>query len=350
VKKALLLLAVLTVTGVAQGASPSLPRPLFTTSPALMDVTAYGTTTALAIAGNNGRCWVGFFQLAASARPTLLKRPSPCDPDTEQVVSNVWLSRTTIAAFTYDSPSPHGEDWAYFVGPRPAGPLHQVGVSWGWNDSDPPFGFGCRRVVVAGDGVIASAKLPNRLGYENGLDQPKPACPAGPTTTVELAGAAVPRLVAPGSWEPLATDGQRVLLAALDANGQRIGTVRLVDLRGHDLARPALDPALVKSASAVWLTPEGIVVDTARRVHAPGWQVATAGAVTVGEGRVVYVRGRMLRVRRIRGGPDRLLAALPAGDTELAAGEYGVSITVGNGDRVALYRLPWRTIDRTLTR
>ena len=71
--------------------------------------------------------------------------------------------------------------------------------------------------------------------------------------------------------------------------------------------------------------------------------------MTVGEGRVVYKHGRDLRVRRVRGGLDRVLLQLPAGEVDLAAGSFGVAIAIAAGERVKLYRLPWRTIDKTLT-
>ena len=55
-------------------------------------------------------------------------------------------------------------------------------------------------------------------------------------------------------------------------------------------------------------------------------------------------------MRRIRTGLDRVLLRLPAGEADLAAGSFGVAIALTAGETVKLYRLPWRTIDRTLTR
>jgi hypothetical protein len=69
----------------------------------------------------------------------------------------------------------------------------------------------------------------------------------------------------------------------------------------------------------------------------------------VGLGRVVYQVGRQLHVHRVKGGPDRLLLMLPRGRTLLAAGSTGVAIATDDDTAVRLYRLPWRTIDRTLT-
>ena len=68
---------------------------------------------------------------------------------------------------------------------------------------------------------------------------------------------------------------------------------------------------MARAAIDGWLAPEGLVLETARTVVAPGWTVRTTGSVALGYGRLVYVQGRTLRVRRIRGGADRPLLRLP---------------------------------------
>ena len=105
---------------------------------------------------------------------------------------------------------------------------------------------------------------------------------------------------------------------------------------------------MVKTAFDGWLAPEGLVLDSRKGLVGPGWTIRGTGAVTVGEGRVVYTRGRDLRVRRIRGGLDRVLLRLPAGEFDLAAGSFGIAIASPPARGVKLYRLPWRTIDKTL--
>jgi hypothetical protein len=249
-----------------------------------------------------------------------------------------------------DSPSPHGDTYTYWNGPRPAGPLRQVGGEWGWTDSDVPMGYGCAWSVVAGGGVVAAAQVPNPLAVEQGLES-KPACPAKSATSISLQGAARAQMTVAGSWELLATDGKRLALARLDAQGRRTGELSLVGLDGRTLAAPQADATALKTAYRAWLAPEGLVLASGRKLTGPGWTIARADAATVGQGRVLYATGRSLRVRRIRGGADRPLVPLPAAASILlAAGSFGLAVATGDGSgKVALYRLPWRTIDRTLT-
>jgi hypothetical protein len=348
VQKALVLLGLLTVAGSAHAADGPLPPPAFTARADLAALTASGPTTALATV-KRGRCVVRFLRLGTGAGPGLLRPPSPCGgPDSEAVIDDLWLGRSGIAAETYDSPSPHGEAFAYLAGPRPAGPLRVRG-EWSWTDSQPPWGFGCAWAVSAGGGVIAAAATPHRLGWDHGMEQESPSCPSRGSTTVELSGAPGARLVVPGVHAPLATDGKRVLLAELDENGARTGQVSLLDLAGKPLPAPRVDPALVKIAYAVWLTRDGLVIASKKGIQGAGWSAPRAGAATVGLGRVVYQVGRQLHVHRVKGGPDRLLLMLPRGRTLLAAGSTGVAIATDDDTAVRLYRLPWRTIDRTLT-
>ena len=57
-----------------------------------------------------------------------------------------------------------------------------------------------------------------------------------------------------------------------------------------------------------------------------------------------------MRVRRLRDGADRALVRLPTANTLLAGGSFGLAIATGIAQKTYVYRLPWRTIDRTLTR
>ena len=131
----------------------------------------------------------------------------------------------------------------------------------------------------------------------------------------------------------------------------RIRKLDLVDLSGKSIAFDQPAPPLVRAATDAWLTPDGLILQAqASRLYGRGWTTAKARAATVGDGRIVYVAGRSLRVRRIQGGPDRLLLTLPTGDVQLAAGSFGVAIALDQGGgKVTLYRLSWRTIDKTRT-
>jgi hypothetical protein len=92
-------------------------RPAFTARAYLAALTASGPTTALATV-ERGRCVVRFHRLGTSAKPGLLRPPSPCGgPDSEAVIDDLWPGRSGIAAETYDFPSPHGEAFAYLAGP-----------------------------------------------------------------------------------------------------------------------------------------------------------------------------------------------------------------------------------------
>jgi hypothetical protein len=122
----------------------------------------------------------------------------------------------------------------------------------------------------------------------------------------------------------------------------------LVDVHGRRLTPPAISAALVKAAIDGWLTPEGLVLETVPGISGPGWTVRTKGAATVGSGRVFYVQGRTVRVRRIRGGADRALLRLPTSQALIAAGSFGLAIATGTETATTVYRVPWRTIDRTM--
>jgi hypothetical protein len=210
------------------------------------------------------------------------------------------------------------------------------------------MGYGCDWSVAAGGGVVALAKVPNRLAVEQGLES-KPACPAGAVSHIMLLGAPRAELTVPGSWSVLATDGKRIALSRLDALGRPTGEISLVDLSGKPLAAPAVDPGVVKAGGGGWLTPKGLVLQTTKGIVGPGWTVANASQATLSEGRVFYyISPRVIHVRRLRDGADRRLLSLPPGQPLLAAGAFGLAVALGTGKGSKVYRLPWSTIDRTL--
>ena len=71
-------------------------------------------------------------------------------------------------------------------------------------------------------------------------------------------------------------------------------------------------------------------------------------SATVANGRLLYVHGTTLRLRRISDGRDRLLAALPAARAKVAAGSFGLAVALDKRGSAEVYRLPWRTIDAVL--
>ena len=74
-----------------------------------------------------------------------------------------------------------------------------------------------------------------------------------------------------------------------------------------------------------WFTPAGLFLDTKRGLLAPHSRLLAKGYgdVTIAEGRAVYVRGRFLRARRLKGGPDRLVLKLRRPGAYVAAGSLG---------------------------
>jgi hypothetical protein len=127
----------------------------------------------------------------------------------------------------------------------------------------------------------------------------------------------------------------------------------MIGADGKKLAAPQFPQKDVQSASQAWLTPAGLVLDAVRGLVAPGGRLLLTrySFVTIGEGRIVYMLRRQLRVRRLKGGPDRLITKLPTGEAALAAGSFGVALMTGTvGERLAVYRIPWRTIDAVLPR
>jgi hypothetical protein len=321
----------------------ALPPPSFRASGYPLDLAGAGPRVAVVTSA----CVTRVSAFATGGRSVAVAPPIACRGDSVGT-DGVWLGRSAIAVQTIDAPSPHGESYGLWTGPLPRGPLRQRGGDWGWTDSDVPGGYGCAWSVADGGGVIAFTQVPNLLAVDAGIDD-KPSCPAGPSARISLLGAARPQVVVAGSWSVLATDGKRLVLARLGTDGGRTGELALVALDGKRLPAPAVRATVVRAAIDGWLTPEGLVLETPKSVVGPGWTVRTAGSVTLGYGRLVYVQGRTLRVRRVRGGTDRPLLRLPTTEALVTAGSFGVAIATGT-ETTRVYRLPWRTIDLVLPR
>ena len=330
---------------------PTLPAPVFSVpGGGLGPVAAVGSRFALEVAGSDGPCRVYVASLRkATAVPARISGPGVEGCQTgDATVIGLWLGTDEIAALVDDSPSPHGEDFTLWSAPPTAATLRQVGSSWGWTDSDVPPSYGCAEAVVSGGGTVATAQITNSSGLLNGVDGP--SCAKQTQTVILLSGASQSKVTVQGVWEPIATDGKQILLAALTADGYRTGQVELVGLDGKAVSAPTLDPAAVKRAGGGWLTPAGVVLDAGSRVVAPKWTVAVDSA-TVAEGRLIYVKGNALRVRRLADGVDRLLMKLPNNQTfAVAAGSFGVALVgAPESGKIGVYRLPWSTVDAVLT-
>ena len=186
------------------------------------------------------------------------------------------------------------------------------------------------------------------------MEQGSPSCPSRGSTTVELSGAPGARLVVPGVHAPLATDGKRVLLAELDENGARSGRVSLLDLAGKQLSGAARRPGLLAEIRVHRLAADART--RARRfaskkgIQGVGWRARRAPARRRWASAGSFTRsGGGCTSTASKAGQDRLLLMLPRGRTLLAAGSTGVAIATDDDTAARLYRLPRRTIDRTLT-
>jgi hypothetical protein len=322
----------------------ALPAPSFRVDGYPLALAAAGPRVAVATSS----CAVRVANFVKGTKPVVVPQPQACRSGDPVAVDDLWLGRSALVAQTIDAPSPHGEQYALWTGPLPRGPLRRRGSEWGWTDSDVPAGYGCDWSVAAGGGIIALTQVPNRLAVDRDIEA-TPACPAAAASTakISLIGAATAQVVIAGSWRILATDGKRLVLARLDALGRPTGELALVDVHGTRLKAPGFSAAVVRAAFDGWLTPQGLVLETAPAISGPGWTVRTQGAATVGYGRLFYVQGRTVRVRRIRGGADRALLKLPTSEALIAAGSFGLAIAIGS-ETTTVYRVPWSTIDRTL--
>jgi hypothetical protein len=337
--RTLVALVALIAASTAGASESGLGRPLITGS---------GQATALAASGYRiaaaAACDVRVLDIGS--KPRLLKRFGYCREDRfDSAAIGLWLGQHTIVEEIIISPSPHGETYQLWAGP-PGGTLREVGSEWGWTDSDEPPTYGCDRMIAAGGRVVAITPVANNLGDGT-------ACNGHTSTPVTLRGGVNRKLTLQGSWGALATNGKRVVLVEFDASGGRTGKLAMIGLAGSRLGVPQFGAKDVQSASQAWLTPVGLVLDSARGLVGPEGRLLLKrySLVTVGEGRIVYALRRQLRVRRLKGGPDRLIMKLPTREVAIAAGSFGVALMTGTvGERLAVYRVPWRTIDRVLPR
>jgi len=307
-----------------------------------------GQGTALAAAGSQvaGASTCDVRVLTIGGRPRKLKHVGVCHEDAgDSAVIGLWLGKNAIVEQQVLSPSPHGDTYDLWAG-SPRGALHQVGGEWGWTDSDVPPTYGCDRMVAAGGGLVAITSVPNNLGDST-------ACTGHSSTSVVLVGSVNRTQPLDGAWGVLATNGKRLVLARYGTGVDRTGQLGMFDIDGTQLTAPVVAAADVKTASQGWLTPVGLFLDTKRGLVGPASRVLVKrySSITIGEGRAVYVRGRTMRVRRLKGGPDRKVMLLPEVDDEVAAGSFGIAVLNGTvSERSAVYRIPWRTIDRVLPR
>lgn len=337
--------------GIVTGAQPSaLPAPSFRVPGQVTALAAAGPRVAVATTGGRSSCLIRVAALASGRAPTAVAPPRSCrDEEATIWVDDLWLGRSALVAQTIDSPSPHGELYELWTGTLPRGPLRERGA-WGWTDSNPDEpAAGCAWSVAAGGGVIAMVQVPNRLGIVNGVAD-EPTCPARPTARITLVGASPSTVTVPGSWNILATDGKRLALARLGADGAQTGELALFDVRGTRLRAPAVSRAVVRAAYAGWLTPDGLVLETRRGLYGSGWSVAGAALATVAEGRVFYLERRAIHVRRTRGRADRILTSVRDPNVQFAAGSFGLAVATTSRGVTTLRRIPWRTIDRTMPR
>jgi len=279
------------------------------------------------------------------AKAKVLKRYGFCQEDRfDSATIGLWLGRNLVVEENLISPSPHGDTYELWGGPP--GKLHQIGSEWGWTDSDEPPTYGCDRMVAAGSGVVAITPVANGLGDST-------ACTGRTSTQVILEGGLDRKLTVSGAWGAIATNGRRTALVGFDPSGNRTTQLAIIDASGRSLGVPRFSPKDIRNAFQGWFTPVGLFLDTNRGLIGPGSRLAVRphSALTIGEGRAVYVRGRLLRVRRLKGGPDRVLLKLPDADDYVAAGSFGVAVMTGvTSAHMAVYRIPWRTIDRVLPR
>ena len=331
--------AALALVVVAGAAGSSLPPPVFRTADQGTALASSGARIAAA-----ATCAV---RITAGKKPRLLKRYGFCREDPfESATIGLWLGKNTIVEENVLSPSPHGDGYELWVGP-PGGALYQSGDEWGWTDSDPDNPtYGCDRMIASGGGVVAIAPVANNLGDGT-------SCTSHASTPLVLKGAVDRKLTVQGAWGAVATNGKRVALVGFDSSGDRTGALAVIAVDGRRLAAPRFAASDIRSAAQGWFTPVGLFLDSKRGLVGAGGRVLVDryGAITIGEGRAIYVRGRELRARRLKGGPDKLVLKLPLTDSYVAAGSLGVAVLTGTvSSHSAVYRVPWRTIDAVLPR
>jgi hypothetical protein len=333
------------LTSTAAGAGqrlPRLPRPLFVVRQPMLALAASGANAAVATG-----CDVRVANLLRHPRrPVRVPQFGPCAQGGFAAVDALYVGRSTLVAEEDDAESPHGEDFTLWSGPLPRGPLRSLDdEEWGWRDDDMPSAYGCEASVVQGGGVLAVVDGPNTLG----IDGVVPCAGVSPTK-IRLLGAPRPTLVVPGSWSILASDGRRLVLERLDPSGSPTTALRMVAFDGTQLPLPRFNAKAVGSAFRGWLVGRTLLLQTSRGISGPGWTIRGAADGVVGEGRLIYRQNHVVRVRRLRDGVDRALVRLPSANALLAGGSFGLAVATGIAQKTYVYRLPWRTIDRTLTR
>ena len=106
------------VAGAAHGAAGRLPPPVLTVPGSHPSVAASGASAVLATVPSGG-CMLRLLRLDRPSTPVRVKSAGrSARADGDEFIDDVWLGRASIAAETYDSPSPHGE--AFSILPRPA--------------------------------------------------------------------------------------------------------------------------------------------------------------------------------------------------------------------------------------
>lgn len=291
-------------------------------------------------------CDVRVANLLRGSRPVRVPQFGPCAQGGFAAVDALYLGRSTLVAEEDDAESPHGEDFTLWSGPLPRGPLRALGdEEWGWRDDSTPSAYGCQAGVVAGGGVLAVVDGPNSLG----IDGVVPCAGVSPTK-IRLLGAPRSTLAVAGSWWILASDGRRLVLERLDSSGSPTPELRMVALDGTQLPLPRFNAKAVGSAFRGWLAGGTLLLQTSKGISGPGWTIKGSDDGVVGEGRLIYRQNHVVRVRRLRDGVDRALMRLPTANALLAGGSFGIAIATGIAQKTYVYRLPWRTVDRTLTR
>jgi hypothetical protein len=332
-------------------------KPVLTVKGHLEALAASGSYAALATAAPGTSCTI---LLVSGSAKRQITGPTPCQRGSQTstvVVSQLWIGSHTLMAEAIASPSPHGDSYSLWTAPLGGSAVTEYGDAWGWNDSagDTPSGvgsIGCAYYVTSGGGVIPLASGPTVLGtLEVGGSDVDTCLPAADASThlVFVDGPSAGADVT-GAWKPLATDGSRVLLEALGSDGQPTGALSLAALDGTTSAAPPVPPGFARQAVGGWLAPEGLVLESGNRVaawpvHGRNWSVSDVNDAAVGNGRLVYSKGRVVRVRRIAGGHDRPLLVLPVGSNPMVAtGSFGVAVAAEQRGKTSLYRIPWKNV------
>ena len=360
-------LAVLVATagGAGQAGPVPLPRPIYTNR-------SDDQLTAMALEGSHLALGVGCRVLNADLSHAVRFRAQTgsgwCDDQDNPATLLLGSDRTLVVLSLFVD---HGDSYQLWQAPLAGARFTPLGDDWGWYDF-PTTRYGCGESAAAGGGTIVYAQGPNGVGELNGL-----GCAAHARTILHVSGRGAPAtLTLQHSWAVVATDGKRVVLARLDDTaGTTTGEGALLDLTSDKLTplgagspdiSATVEPGYVFDP-LVWLTNRGLVVETNDGFAGSGWSVkAKADAATYFDGRLFWLAGRTIWVRRLRDGAQRGLALLPAvprrlvPDTSLYLSSGTSGLVAGTSvfdpdaysDSVTsrVYLLPWRTVDTVLPR